>query len=300
MSLSAAANAAPDAASSAVERFLTQHLDGLSFDRSEPLARALRYATLGGGKRLRPLLAWRACEACGGDGSDALPAGCAVEFVHAFSLVHDDLPALDNDDLRRGRPTLHKHAGEAMAILAGDQLLIESFLCLSHSGTLDDTQRIALCRELAAAASRMVSGQVYDTLGGLPEGLSPSQQLRLIHSNKTGALIAAACRMGAMSRRGGLDPTGLESIGRFGDLVGLIFQIVDDLLDVTQTTEHTGKRTGKDSGAGKLTFPGVLGIDASRAEVARLSNEALEAIEHLGPQAESLRALCVQMSERTN
>lgn len=282
-----------------IEAFLAAHLAKDVFDRPPALAESMRYSALGGGKRLRPLLAWHSCTACGGEGEDSLPAGAAIEFVHAFSLVHDDLPALDDDDLRRGRPTLHKHSGEAMAILAGDQLLVEAFVCLSQVGTFAAEQRVALCRELAGATSRMVSGQVYDTLGGLPADRSASEQLRLIHRNKTGALIAAACRMGALSQRGGCSPAHLDAITAFGQRVGLIFQIVDDLLDVTQTSEHTGKRTGKDIDAGKMTYPGVLGIEASRQEVARLSAEALAAIAPLGAPAAALRSLCIEMSDRT-
>jgi geranylgeranyl diphosphate synthase type II len=284
----------------AIEAYLDAHLKTDACDRPESLGAAMRYSTLDGGKRIRPLLAWHSCTACGGSGEDSLPAGCAVEFVHAFSLIHDDLPALDNDDLRRGKPTLHKHAGEAMAVLAGDQLLVEAFVCLTRAGSMNNAQRVALCRELALATSRMVSGQVYDTLGGLPPGMIDIDRLRLIHRNKTGALIAAGCRMGAMCREGGCPTEALEAITRFGQSVGLIFQIVDDLIDVTQSSEHTGKRTGKDLEAGKITYPGVIGIEASQKEVARLSGEAAAALSTLGPAAASLRTLCEHMSERTN
>ncbi len=282
-----------------VEAFLAANLSTQEFDRPVALAEAMAYSTLSAGKRLRPLLAWHACEACGGRGVDSLPAGASIELIHAFSLVHDDLPALDNDDLRRGKPTLHKHAGEAMAILAGDQLMVEAFVWLTQTGDLAPSQRLELCRELAAATSRMVSGQVYDTLGGLPTNLSAEDQLRLIHRNKTGALISAACRMGALSVRGGVQPSALAAITTYSQCVGLIFQIVDDLIDVEQTAEHTGKRTGKDIEAGKRTYPGILGIERSRLEVSRLRDEALNAIGALGSRASALRELCLMMCERT-
>lgn len=282
-----------------IEDAIRDHLAKDAFERPQALAEAMRYSALGGGKRLRPLLAWHACAAAGGKGPDSLAAGIAIELVHAFSLVHDDLPALDNDDLRRGRPTLHRHAGEAMAILAGDQLLVEAFVCISQVGDLTSDQRTQLCHELADATSRMVSGQVYDTLGGLPPHWTPEEKLRLIHRNKTGALITAACRMGAMSVRGGVDPSRLRALTEYGQRVGLMFQVVDDLLDVTQTSEHLGKRSGKDIQAGKMTYPGVLGVDRSREDVMTLRDQAIAAIERLGAPAQPLVSLCIQMSDRT-
>jgi geranylgeranyl diphosphate synthase, type II len=288
------------------------------------LVEAARYALMQGGKRLRPALAWHCAAAVGGCGEASLPAGGAVEMIHAFSLVHDDLPAIDDDDLRRGRPTLHRHAGEGMAILAGDALLAGAFECLVtlplHQGYharlaggaggggdgarhADSILRAELLRELAGAASAMIQGQVWDTVGGLPTGMGSEEQLRLIHSNKTGALLLAACRMGAMTALGPLrDAAGERSLGaidRMGRAVGLMFQIVDDLIDATQSTEHAGKRTGKDQQAGKLTYPGVLGLSHARAEVERLRNEALGALEGLGPAAEDLRTLCNHLADRT-
>ena len=262
------------------------------------LVDAMRYACLGPGKRVRPLLAWHAAVASGGDGSESLACGVAVELVHAFSLVHDDLPALDNDDLRRGRPTLHRHAGEAMAILAGDAMLTLAFAAVEDA-PVSDAGRASLVRELTTATTGMIAGQVYDTLGGMPASLGPDERVVLIHSNKTGALIRAACAMGARSIEPS-PPTGtLRAIDAYARAVGLMFQIVDDLLDVTQTTDHAGKRTGKDAAAGKLTYPGVLGVDGSRRRVAELLSSALEVIDPLGPGANGLARFARTLAERT-
>ncbi len=250
------------------------------------LADAARYGVLGGGKRLRPALVLTCCKAVGGTDEAALPAAAAIEFVHCFSLVHDDLPALDDDTLRRGRPTLHVHAGEPMAILAGDLMLAMAF------GLLSDAQcsaeiRAALVGELAHGTSDMVAGQVYDTLGGLPDDLDPISQVRLVHRNKTGALIRAACRMGA--RCGAAETAPLLAMTAYGEAMGLMFQIVDDLLDVTQSAQHVGKATGKDAASGKRTYPGVLGEAACHEAVERLRNEAVTAITPLGRPPEMAR-----------
>jgi geranylgeranyl pyrophosphate synthase len=276
------------------------YIDRLFGDLELPplLTDALRYAALGPGKRIRPVLSWHAAIACGGKGAESLHAGAAVELVHAFSLVHDDLPALDNDDIRRGRPTLHRHTGEAMAILAGDALLTLSFGALALA-PVDEAGRMALVRELTRATTGMITGQVYDTLGGLPQDLDPEQQVVLIHSNKTGALIRAACVMGAMSVRPAPGTEVLRSVDAYAEAVGLMFQIVDDLIDVTQTASHTGKRTGKDAGAGKLTYPAVLGIEGSRTRVAALLDRALEAVEPLGGGADGLRQIARTLAQRT-
>lgn len=261
---------------------------------------AINYALLGGGKRLRPVLAWRCAEAVGGDGRLSLPAGVGVELIHAFSLVHDDLPCLDDDDLRRGRPTLHKHTSEAMALLAGDAMLTLAFdacdrLCDDQPAEL----RLALVRELVAGTRDMIAGQVYDSLGGLPAGLSDLERTELIHRNKTGALIRAACRMGAMLGAGSPDDTDhLRAVSGFAERLGLIFQIVDDLLDVEGSAESVGKATGKDADAGKVTYPALLGIDGSRSEIARLQAESEALIRPLGPAAEALLTLSRAMARR--
>jgi geranylgeranyl diphosphate synthase, type II len=272
------------------------------------LTDAMLYALTGPGKRTRPLLLWHSCAAVLGDENDerqlhaSLPGATAIEMIHAFSLVHDDLPGLDNDDLRRGRPTLHKHAGEAMAILAGDALLTSAFQVLCERVRQPSLQA-RLVHELSIATNGMIAGQVFDTLGGYPSGTGDQAKLEIVHRNKTGMLIRAACRMGALC---GLDPRpgagaqdALGDLTTYGEAIGLMFQIVDDLLDVTQTSAHLGKKTGKDQHAGKLTYPGVLGIERSRAEVARLHEQALHALEGLGASAEPLRRLSTYLSVRT-
>jgi geranylgeranyl diphosphate synthase type II len=278
-----------------VELALADRLE--SAELPENLREAVRYGVLGPGKRLRPALALLSCEAVGGPRAAAIPAAVALELIHCFSLVHDDLPAMDDDDLRRGRPTLHVHAGEAMAILAGDVMVSLAFQCLATAPGLDDGVRAALTAELAGGTTGMIAGQVYDTLGGFPDGCTDRERLDRIHHNKTGALLRAACRMGAIA--GGASPRTLERLTRYGEAIGIMFQIVDDLLDVTQSAEHIGKATGKDQSAGKLTFPGLLGIEASRAEVRRLKDQAHDALEHLGDAAAPLRSLCDYMAVRT-
>jgi len=267
------------------------------------LVAAVEYALLGGGKRLRPLIAWHSCIAVGGTGEDSLSAGAAVELIHAFSLVHDDLPAIDNDDVRRGRPSLHKHAGEAMAILAGDAMLTRALELLTEREAWPAALRLELITELARATSAMIAGQVYDTMGGLPDHMDARERTRMIHRGKTGALLTAAARMGAMCglrhQGPGAADEKLAHITRFAGAVGLAFQIVDDLLDVTQSSEHAGKKTNKDAAAGKVTYPAVFGVEGSLAEVARLRQEALSGAAALGPSASNLTDLCEYLCVRT-
>lgn len=281
------------------------YLDGFvcSLAVPENLRDAIRYALLGGGKRLRPVIAWYAAEAVGGRGEESLPAGAAVELVHAFSLVHDDLPAMDDDDLRRGRPTLHRAFNEAMAILAGDAKLTFAFAVLVERVRRAElaTQLVA---ELATGTAGMIAGQVYDTLGGMDDALPGEAKLKLIHKNKTGALIRSSARMGAMLALAAepeveVREARLAHISTYADAIGLMFQIVDDILDVTQTTEQLGKKTNKDHSAGKLTYPGVLGLEAANARVDELLAEALEAISEFGAAAEPLRLLARYMAVRT-
>ena len=254
---------------------------------------AVRYALLGGGKRVRPVLTWWSGVAAGGTGEATLPAGMAIELVHAFSLVHDDLPAMDDDDLRRGRPTLHVRSGEAMAILAGDAMLALAFGALRGApGEL----RGALTDELLGGTNAMICGQIDDTLGGLDGALSDRAKLERIHRNKTGALIRAACRMGGML--GGGAPGDIDRLTRYGEAIGLMFQIVDDLLDVEACHTTTGKRTGKDAQAGKLTYPVVMGVEGARAEVGRLGEEAREAISAFGAQGRALSDLAAYLERR--
>ena len=276
----------------AIDAYLGAYLDRLAL--TPALDEAVRYALLAGGKRVRPVLAWWSGVAVGGSGDATLPGGAAIELVHAFSLVHDDLPAMDDDDLRRGRPTLHVRSGEAMAILAGDAMLAMAF------GALRDAPgRLlgALTDELLAGTNAMIAGQIFDTLGGLDEGLGDNEKLELIHRNKTGALIRAACRMGCLLA--GNDGDALDRLTAYGEAVGLMFQIVDDLLDVEACETRAGKRTGKDAQAGKLTYPALLGAARARAEVARLGQEARDAIEPFGENASALSDLAVFLERRS-
>lgn len=263
---------------------------------SQGLREAIGYAVLGRGKRLRPALTLLSCDAVGGERDDARAAAAALELVHTFSLVHDDLPAMDDDDLRRGRPTLHIHAGEAMAVLTGDMLLSLAFEWITLADTTHDATR-RIVRELARGTAHMISGQVYDTLGDFPPQSADVQRLALIHRNKTAALVGAACRIGAICGNGSTEQ--IQELSDYGEAVGMMFQIVDDLLDVTQTSEHIGKTAGKDGPAGKLTFPGVHGTRASREEIESLRCSAHDALKPLGEPAQPLRELCDYMAVRT-
>lgn len=270
---------------------------GADFGLPPSLADAVSYALLGPGKRIRPLLAWHGCVAAGGEGERSLAAGTAIELVHAFSLVHDDLPALDNDDLRRGRPTLHRHTSEAMAILAGDEMLTLAFRVLlseakmgAHAGALAD--------ELARGTLAMIHGQVLDTLG-VPNPQAPAVEIvKSIHEQKTGALIRAAVRMGAISAGVTGGPT-LERLTGAAEAMGLAFQIADDLLDVEASADAVGKATGKDAALGKRTYPGAIGVEACRAEIRRLRDETARHLEPLGPRASGLMALSELLATRT-
>lgn len=279
---------------------LAAALDGIIADVDTDLARriacaalpdnlrdAVKYAVLGPGKRLRPALTILCCEALGGSRQAALPSASAMELIHCFSLVHDDLPAMDDDDVRRGRATLHIHAGEAMAILAGDACVSLAFEWLTEDPATNSPS--ALVRELARATTAMIAGQVYDTLGGFDPQLDERQRLNLTHESKTAALMITACRMGAMCANAA--DRQLDAITAYGHAVGLMFQVVDDILDVTQSAEHVGKAVGKDDAAGKLTFPGLLGIEASNREVQRLCSEARAAVTSLGPIDENTSLL---------
>lgn len=279
----------------AVEAHLGRFLDKRPFPAN--LREAIRYSLLGGGKRLRPILVVRSCEALGADAGAAMPAAAAIELIHTFSLVHDDLPAMDDDDLRRGRPTLHKHTNEAMAILAGDAMNTLAFEAITSSIN-DPTLAFRLVHELATATNDMIAGQVYDTLPDFGGEVDDLTRLKTIHRHKTGALLRCACRMGAIA--GGATDEQVDDLTRYGETVGLMFQVVDDVLDVTQTTEHLGKASNKDAAKGKLTYPGVLGLEVSRQQIVSLRAEAHESLERFGTEADPLRELCDYMAVRSN
>jgi geranylgeranyl diphosphate synthase type II len=263
----------------------------------ERLREAMEYSLLAPGKRLRPMLVWMASEACGGTGAGAMPAACAVEMVHAYSLVHDDLPAMDDDDLRRGRPTCHKKYGEALAILAGDALLSLAFEVLAKQ--VRPAQVAAACCAMlaeAAGACQLVGGQADDVTGQLARG--GIDQLESIHRRKTGAMILASLRLGAMiAGAGGRELAALED---YGARLGLAFQITDDLLDVRGSEAALGKRAHKDSDRGKLTFPGLLGIAESQRRARRLIEEACDAARAFGARGEGLEAIARYVLERNH
>jgi geranylgeranyl diphosphate synthase, type II len=262
------------------------------------LVESIRYSIMAGGKRLRPTLVLESSRACAGGTAPpaALAAACAIELIHTFSLVHDDLPAMDNDDLRRGVPTNHKVFGEAMAILAGDAMVVMAFKVLATQAPEDLTA--ALVKELAKATgpSGMIGGQVLD-MEGEKRTLS-MDELKNLHSKKTGALISASCRLGAISAKAGMQM--VEAITGFGQHLGLAFQIVDDLLDVTASSEQMGKSTGKDQDKGKNTYPALMGIDRSRTEAEKQYEQAVRALEPLGNRADGLRALARFVVDRKN
>jgi geranylgeranyl pyrophosphate synthase len=262
------------------------------------LHRGMRYAVLAGGKRLRPLLVLAGCRACGGTVRQAVTAAAAVEMIHTYSLVHDDLPAMDNDSLRRGKPTTHVVFGEAMAILVGDALLTRAFEILTDGSdaTLPDRRRLDVLATLSTAAgsTNMAGGQSLDLRAeGQPVDLSAVEDL---HRRKTGALIEASVVAGGQCAGAGADLLG--ALRRYGAALGLAFQIVDDILDVTGSARELGKSAGKDQQAGKATFPAVLGVEASRQRAVELADRALGALAGLGREADSLRRLADAVTRR--
>jgi len=266
------------------------------------LAESMAYSLLDGGKRMRPVLCLGFAEALGPLLPCAYDAAMAVEMVHCYSLIHDDLPAMDDDALRRGRPTNHKMFGEAMAILAGDALLTEAFVALStpleaQGNTEETLLRARLCQELsmAAGALGMVGGQVMDTAENRPSTLD---YLLCLHKLKTGALIKAACRMGVVAAGAGGNPEALLAAETYGEAVGLAFQIADDLLDVTATPEAMGKPTGADAAAGRATFPAVLGFEKAQAMAKAQVDIALSALRPVEPQPGLLAGLARFAVER--
>jgi geranylgeranyl diphosphate synthase type II len=269
-----------------------------------PLLEAMRYSLLAPGKRLRPLLVVMASNACDGGDDAPWPAACAVEMIHAYSLIHDDLPAMDDDDLRRGQPTCHKQFSEALAILAGDALQALAFKILADG--YPPITATACCRELAQAAGMagMVGGQVDDLAWestGLPESERNVHHLEDLHARKTGALIRAALQLGVFAghtTKPQPPPGLLERFDAYGQRLGLLFQITDDLLDVEGHAAQTGKRVQKDAARGKLTYPRLLGIAGSRDRAQQLCHEARQLMQPLGEAAQPLGALALYVLER--
>jgi len=264
--------------------------------RPATIHKAMRYSVFAGGKRLRPILCLAAAEACGGEVENALIPACATEVLHTYSLVHDDLPCMDDDDLRRGRPTSHKVFGEGVAVLCGDALLTEAFIMLTKTPA---TKRYSVgdyVEELAVTggSKKLIGGQVLD-LEGEGKELTKRDLVR-IHEAKTAALLTSSVRLGAMTANA--TPKKLEAITTFGYNLGLAFQVIDDILDVTQTTEQLGKTAGKDEAVDKSTYPAILGLEKSRKEAARLTKKALTALEVFGKKGARLEAIARYMLDR--
>ncbi len=278
-----------------IDRALDRYLPKESV-KPPTIHKAMRYSLFAGGKRLRPILCLAAAEACGGKIDKAMPLACALECIHTYSLVHDDLPSMDNDDFRRGRATCHKVFGDGIAVLAGDALLTIAFEIMSRAKPASRYSLSILLREVAVAAGsqRLIAGQVTDLEA---EGKKTTrEQLRYIHENKTAAILTATVRLGAMSANA--TENQMKAITRFGRALGLAFQIIDDILDVTQTSEKLGKSAGKDIAAEKATYPAVIGLEESRAEARRFTRQAHNALSAFGNKTEALHALANYLLER--
>jgi geranylgeranyl diphosphate synthase type II len=267
----------------------------------QSLHKAMRYSIFAGGKRIRPVLMMAACDAVGGNRDNVIPAACAMEMIHTYSLIHDDLPAMDDDDFRRGQPTNHKVFGEANAILAGDALLTEAFVLLANDetgGGVDPEVRRRVIQIVAKAAgcAGMVGGQVVDMESEGKDIDLPT--LEYIHIHKTGALIKASITIGALL--GGADAESYKKLSRYGELAGLAFQIADDILDVTADQSELGKDVGSDEARGKATYVSLLGLRQARERADELRDMAMETLSGLGEKAEPLRQIMKFIIERTS
>lgn len=261
---------------------------------------AMRYSVFAGGKRIRPALMAAACEAVGGRTEDVMPAAAALEMIHSYSLIHDDLPAMDDDDLRRGRPTNHKVYGEAIAILAGDGLLTEAFILLSSPLVFKDlsaAERLEIIHLLARAAGSlgMVGGQVVDMESEKQPVDLPT--LEYIHTHKTGALILAAIESGAIIGRA--TSSQRHQLRRYGEAAGLAFQVADDILDIVADQSLLGKDVGSDQARGKATYPALLGLDGARQRARELRDMSLAALESFGAKAQPLRDIATYIVDRS-
>ncbi len=265
------------------------------------LHKAMRYSVFAGGKRVRPVLMIAACEAVGGNAARVVPAACAMEMIHTYSLIHDDLPAMDDDDFRRGRPTNHKVFGDDIAILAGDALLTEAFILLSNpvlNPDVDPGTQLKVIHTLSrwAGSLGMVGGQVVDMESEGREVDFPT--LEYIHTHKTGALILAAIQCGGLI--GGGDETALKALTTYGEAAGLAFQIADDVLDIVGDQDTLGKDIGSDQARGKTTYPALLGIEEARARALELRDIAVNALEPFKEAAEPLRQIAHYIVDRSS
>jgi geranylgeranyl diphosphate synthase type II len=263
----------------------------------ETIHRAMRYSLFAGGKRIRPILCLQGAAAVADDALGAVESGCALEMIHTYSLIHDDLPALDNDDFRRGKPTCHKVFGEAMAILAGDALFTLAMQTLVSIEGMDPLKTVALIRELSFSAGTvdgMIGGQVTDIEG--EKQIPTAELLDSIHRAKTGALLRASVRMGGICA--GANEQQAAALSSYGEHVGLAFQIVDDILDVEESSESLGKTAGKDAAQGKITFPAVYGLENSRRMAHEECERAHEALRLFGERAQRLREIADLIVER--
>jgi geranylgeranyl diphosphate synthase type II len=259
---------------------------------------AMRYSVFAGGKRIRPILCYESAKLFTADAAGSIPVGCALEFIHTYSLIHDDLPALDNDDLRRGKPTNHKVFGEAIAILAGDALLTLAFQTLANSA-IEPARRVRVISEIASAAGTvngMVGGQVADIEA--EKKAADAAMLEYIHRSKTAALICGSIVAGAIA--GGAGDQDVERLRRFGEQIGWAFQVVDDILDVSESSASLGKTAGKDQAQQKATYPALYGIEKSRAIAAELESKALHELDFYGERAKRLRQLAQFLVARRN
>ena len=264
--------------------------------RPSTIHTAMRYSLFAGGKRLRPALCLAAAQACGGSNDRAMPFACAVECIHTYSLIHDDLPAMDNDDFRRGKPTNHKVFGEGIAILAGDALLTQAFEIAIAARPTPRYSHQTYIRELAQASGslQLIAGQVADLEG---EGKKLSEgELKYIHERKTSALLQCSVRLGGMSAN--CNPAQLNALSDFGYYVGLAFQVVDDILDVTQSSEQLGKTAGKDVTAQKATYPAIVGLEKSRRIASGLTQKAFASLKPFRNRAVALESLAGYLLQR--
>ena len=284
-----------DAARAKIDKELNRFTE-FDSDCPEQLREAIRYSLLSPGKRLRPLLVLMACQACGEPADTALAAACAVEMIHTYSLIHDDLPSMDDDQLRRGQPTCHIKFDESTAILAGDALIPLAFqvVCGEYPPSLATPCRLELAK--ACGATRLVGGQV-DDLSQENGERGDLQKLENIHRRKTGALLTVSLRLGAIVA--GAAESQLQALGVFGKNLGLAFQIVDDLLDCRGDWTKMGKMTNKDDGRGKLTYPNLIGVEESETRATELVDQAIDALQAFGPSADPLRELAKYVLERT-